>query len=50
VAGERKSKKTKHKIVPAEHDPIGSGFVALARPGGNVTGFTTVEGSLAAHK
>jgi putative ABC transport system substrate-binding protein len=28
-------------------DPIGSGFVAsLARPGGNVTGFVTVEGSL----
>jgi putative tryptophan/tyrosine transport system substrate-binding protein len=28
-------------------DPIGSGFVAsFARPDGNVTGFTTVEGSL----
>ena len=28
-------------------DPIGSGFVkTLAHPGGNVTGFTTIEGSL----
>jgi ABC-type uncharacterized transport system substrate-binding protein len=28
-------------------DPIGSGFVAnLARPGGNATGFATIEGSL----
>ena len=28
-------------------DPIGSGFVtSLARPGGNVTGFTPIEGSL----
>ena len=28
-------------------DPIGSGFVAtLSRPGGNVTGFTTIEASL----
>src|SRR6478752_4384728 len=29
-------------------DPVGSGFVAsLARPGGNVTGFVNVEGSIA---
>jgi putative ABC transport system substrate-binding protein len=29
-------------------DPVGSGFVAgLARPGGNVTGFINVEGSIA---
>src|SRR5262249_50983026 len=28
-------------------DPVGSGFVAsLARPGGNVTGFSSMEGSL----
>jgi putative tryptophan/tyrosine transport system substrate-binding protein len=29
-------------------DPVGSGFVAnLSRPGGNVTGFTSMEGSVA---
>jgi putative tryptophan/tyrosine transport system substrate-binding protein len=29
-------------------DPVGSGFVAsLARPGGNITGFVNVEGSIA---
>ena len=28
-------------------DPIGSGFVAtLAKPGGNITGFIDIEGSL----
>jgi hypothetical protein len=31
----------------ARIDPVGSGFVAsLARPGGHVTGFATLEGSL----
>jgi putative ABC transport system substrate-binding protein len=29
-------------------DPVGSGFIVnLSRPGGNVTGFTIMEGSLA---
>ena len=34
-------------IFASVSDPIGSGFVAtLSRPGGNVTGFTTIEASL----
>jgi putative tryptophan/tyrosine transport system substrate-binding protein len=34
-------------IFATVSDPVGSGFVAsLARPGGNATGFATVEGSL----
>src|ERR1700680_845409 len=34
-------------VVAVVSDPVGSGFVAsLARPGGNVTGFLKVEGSL----
>jgi ABC-type uncharacterized transport system substrate-binding protein len=35
-------------IFASVADPVGSGFVAsLARPGGNVTGFTAMEGSVA---
>jgi putative ABC transport system substrate-binding protein len=35
-------------IFASVADPVGSGFVAsLSRPGGNVTGFTILEGSLA---
>jgi ABC-type uncharacterized transport system substrate-binding protein len=34
-------------IFAAVIDPLGSGFVAsFPRPGGNVTGFTSIEGSL----
>ena len=34
-------------VFAAVADPVGSGFVAsFARPGGNVTGFVTIEGSL----
>jgi putative ABC transport system substrate-binding protein len=34
-------------IFAVVSDPVGSGFVAsLARPGGNVTGFTPMEGSM----
>jgi putative tryptophan/tyrosine transport system substrate-binding protein len=34
-------------IFASVGDPVGSGFVAsLARPGGNVTGFTPMEGSM----
>jgi putative ABC transport system substrate-binding protein len=36
-------------VFPVISDPVGSGFVeSLARPGGNVTGFTTFEYSLSA--
>jgi putative tryptophan/tyrosine transport system substrate-binding protein len=35
------------RTIPIIADPVGSGFVAsLPRPGGNVTGFTPIEGSL----
>jgi ABC-type uncharacterized transport system substrate-binding protein len=35
-------------IFAAVADPVGSGFVtSLSRPGGNVTGFTAMEGSVA---
>jgi len=35
-------------IFASVGDPVGSGFVAsLSRPGGNVTGFTAMEGSVA---
>jgi ABC-type uncharacterized transport system substrate-binding protein len=35
-------------IFASVSDPVGSGFVAsLARPGGNVTGFINIEGSIA---
>jgi putative tryptophan/tyrosine transport system substrate-binding protein len=34
-------------VFGAVSDPVGSGFVAsLARPGGNITGFVDIEGSL----
>src|SRR5262249_25462026 len=36
-------------VFPVISDPVGSGFVeSLARPGGNVTGFTTFEYGLSA--
>jgi putative tryptophan/tyrosine transport system substrate-binding protein len=42
---------TETKVVPIVFaivsDPVGSGFVAsLAKPGGNITGFSTLEASL----
>jgi putative ABC transport system substrate-binding protein len=34
-------------IVPGTSDPVGTGYIeSLARPGGNVTGFTTMEFSV----
>jgi putative ABC transport system substrate-binding protein len=41
------SSRTTPIIFVMVSDPVGSGFVAsLPRPGGNVTGFTAIEGSL----
>ena len=34
-------------VIAAASDPVGDGFVAsLARPGGNITGFINIEGSM----
>jgi putative tryptophan/tyrosine transport system substrate-binding protein len=36
-------------VFAAIADPVGSGFAAsLAQPGGNITGFVNIEGSLGA--
>jgi putative ABC transport system substrate-binding protein len=47
VAALQRETKTIPIVFVVVSDPIGSGFVAsLSRPGGNITGFINVEGSL----
>jgi putative ABC transport system substrate-binding protein len=47
----RKATKTIPIVVPVTFDPVGSGFVAtLARPGGNLTGLSTVNPDAAAKR
>jgi ABC-type uncharacterized transport system substrate-binding protein len=48
TAALQRETKTTPIIFTVVSDPIGSGFVAsLANPGGNITGFINIEGSLA---
>ena len=47
TAALRQQTRTIPIVFAVVSDPIGSGFVAtLARPGGNITGFLNIEGSL----
>jgi putative tryptophan/tyrosine transport system substrate-binding protein len=49
LAGARQSTRTVPIVFAAVSEPVGQGFVAsLARPGGNITGFTNLEPTVAA--